>query len=79
MKKNDFNQMKNSDIKELLIKVKTLKAEIADLVMDKNSRKLKDLKAISKKRKDVSQVLTIVKQKQIMSDLEKLVSKKGGK
>lgn len=70
MKKNELTQIKGLDIKELREKSKLLKKEITDLVMDKNMKKLKDVKVISKKRKDLAKVLTVLKQKEILSQLE---------
>lgn len=70
MKKNDFIQIKGLDIKELVLKTKALKIEIADLVVDKNMKKLKDLKMISKKKKDIAQILTVIRQKQLLGQLE---------
>lgn len=76
MKKNEFMQIKGLDLKELKLKIKALKEEIADFEMDKNMRKLKDLKIISKKRKDVAQILTVMKQKELLAQLEPKVEKK---
>ncbi len=70
MKKNDFIQIKALDLSELKQKAKTLKLEIEDVVMDKNMKKLKDLKTIFKKRKDLAQVLTVARQKQLLAELE---------
>ncbi len=70
MKKNEFTQIKGLDAKELLLKAKTLKGEIGNLMMDKNMKKLQDLRSISKKKKDLAQVLTIVGQKQQLVKLE---------
>ncbi len=79
MKKNEFVVIKGLDIKELKTKLKTLKKEIADLSMDKNMKKLKDLKTIDKKRKEIAQVLTVLNQKQTLAKLEPKVEeeKKG--
>lgn len=71
MKKNDFAQIKGLDMKELAQKVKVYRQELADLNLDKNMKKLKDLRVIFKKRKDMAQVLTVLKQKQILAELEK--------
>ncbi len=79
MKKNDLTQVKSFDIKTLVEKAKNTKKEIADLIMDKNMSKLKDLKVISKKRKDLAQILTILKQKQLLESLESKVSAEGEK
>ncbi len=70
MKKNDYMVVKALDIKELIIKTKALRIEIADLVMNKNMKKLKDLRSISKKRKDIASVLTILRQKELLKELE---------
>lgn len=76
MKKNDLTKIKNLDIKELKEKVIAIKKEIADLVLDKNMKKLKDVKSVSKKKKDLAQVLTIIRQKEMLGELE---GKKGVK
>ena len=43
--------------------------------MGKNRNVLKDLKSISKKKKDISQVLTVIKQKQLLAQLEPKIEK----
>lgn len=78
MKKNELIQIKGLDVKELNGKAKTLKKEIADLVMDINMKKIKDLKSVGKKRKDLAQVMTVIRQKEILGQLE-LTKKKGFK
>lgn len=70
MKKNEFVQIKGLDLKELKVKVKALKNEIASLTLDKNMKKLKDLKMVSKKKKDLAKVLTVIRQKELLSQLE---------
>ena len=70
MKRQQLIQIKGLDLKELKEKAKALKSEIADLVMDKNMKKLKDLKIIRKKRKDLAQVLTVARQKEMLQQLE---------
>ncbi len=70
MKKNEFTSIKGLNIKDLKEKVKNLKKETADLTMDKNMKKLKDLKMISKKRKETAQLLTLIKQKETLKQLE---------
>lgn len=79
MKKKEFIQIKGLDLKELKDKVKALKAELVNLVMDKNMKKLKDLKMISKKKKEIAQILTLMKQKEILQELESKVEEKEGK
>ncbi len=80
MKRNEYLQIKGLDIKELKVKVKTLREEVGSLVLDKNTRKLKDLKIISKKKKELAQVLTVIRQKELLSELEtKVANPKAGK
>lgn len=79
MKKNELVQIKGSDTKELTSKSKAIRIEIADLILDKNMKKLKDLKTISKKRIDLAQILTILRQKELLEELESKVVKKGDK
>lgn len=70
MKKNELTQIKGLDLKDLRLKANSIKEEIDNLVMDKNMKKLKDLKMISKKRKFLAKVLTIVRQKEMLEQLE---------
>lgn len=71
MKRNDFLEIKNLTKKEIVKKVGDLKNEILSLIIDKNTKKLKDLKVISKKRKEVAKMLTLIKQKTLLESLEK--------
>lgn len=71
MKRNDLVEIKSLDTKALQLRVRDLKKEIDNLIIDKNMNKLSDLKAISKKRKDVAQISTIVNQKLALGKLEK--------
>lgn len=70
MKKNEFVQIKGLDLKELRTKANGLREEVANLVLDKNMKKLKDKKSIFKKKKDLAQVLTVVRQKELLIELE---------
>lgn len=70
MKKNDLNQIKGLPVQELLTKIKLLRKEIEDATFDKNMKKLKDLKIISKKRREQAQILTVVRQKELLGELE---------
>ena len=69
------NEIKVLDIAALLAKVKALKIEINDLVLDKNMNKLKDLKVISKKKKELARVFTVLSQKEMIKKLESKESK----
>ena len=70
MKKNELSQLKGLSSTDLVGKAKSLKKEIAEAVFDKNMKKLKDVKTIFKKRKDLARVLTILRQKQLITGLE---------
>lgn len=76
MKRNDLTQIKGLDLKELLVKAKSVREEIANLLLDKNMKKLKDIKMISKKRKDLAQILTIMRQKELIMLLENTTNEK---
>lgn len=69
MKKGELTQIKGLSINELNRKAKSLKLEIDNLVMDKNMKKLKSLKMIGKKRKDLAKVLTVIRQKELVEAL----------
>ena len=71
MKKNDLLDIKALDEKSLRQKVKQARVELSDLVLDKGMNKLKDVKTISKKRRDLARLLTILRQKELLSELEK--------
>lgn len=70
MKRADFNELKNLSVLELSKKAALLYEELSNLVIEKNMRKVKDVKTASKKRKEVAQILTLVRQKTILADLE---------
>lgn len=70
MRKNDFHETKNLNIKALIEKVRISKVELSDLIMDKNIGKLKDLRSVSKKRRDIAQLQTVLRQKQLLEQLE---------
>ena len=70
MKRNELTQIKGLDLKELRLKAKTMRQDLANLSLDKNMKKVKDLKIVSKKRKDIAQILTLIRQKQLLAELE---------
>lgn len=71
MKKNELAEVKKLEIKALRERVKKVRLEVAELVMDKNMNKLTSLKDLRNKKKDISQILTVLKQKQLIVELEK--------
>lgn len=71
-----MTEIKKLDIKELQVRAKRLEKEIADLTLDKNMKKMKDTKMIHKKKKDLAQVLTVIKQKEQLSVFSNQLSDK---
>lgn len=69
MKKNDLQEIKKLDEKALIAKAVLLKQEVSSLVLDKNTNVLKDSRKIFKVRKDLAQILTVLRQKQLLSEL----------
>lgn len=70
MKRTEFNELKNLGLQVLIKKVLQAKGELADLVLDKNMKKLKDVKQAGKKRRDIAQMMTVIRQKQLLVQLE---------
>lgn len=70
MKRTEFTQIKGLSVLELASKAKSIRKEIADLIIDNNMKKLKDTRLVFKKRKDLAQVLTVIRQKQLLEQLE---------
>ena len=70
MKKQDLTDVKALDIKTLKERAKKLRSEIADLHLNKNMNKLADTKTIWKRRKNLAQILTVLKQKELLSMFE---------
>lgn len=70
MRTNDLKTVKVLTEEALIQKVRILRGELAEIILDKNMGKLKDVKAISKKKKDLAQVLTTLRQKQMLRGLE---------
>lgn len=73
MRKKDFINIKTFDIPSLLKMAEDKKDQLVDLVIDKNMKKLKDLKSVSKIKKDIAQILTLVRQKELLQELESKV------
>lgn len=70
MKRAEFNQLKSLDLEKLFLQVKNLKENLSKLMIDKNSQKLKDKREFFKKRKDLAKVLTVLRQKELLNELE---------
>lgn len=70
MKRNDLAEIKKIDIKSVIERIKKAQKEIAGLVIDKNTGKLANLRTIKNRRRDIAQMMTVVKQKQLLEKLE---------
>lgn len=71
MKKNDLAEVKKADNKILDERVAKIYKSLASLVLDKNMGKLTNKKEIKSKRRDLAQILTVQRQKELLSNLEK--------
>lgn len=69
MKRNDFLEIKKMDLTALVEKTRQTKSDIANLELDKSLNKLKDVKSISKKRKELAKMLTVLRQKTLLKEM----------
>lgn len=70
MKRNDLAEIKKLKTEQLQEKTAKIKEEISTLVLDKSMNKLSNIKQIKNKRKDLAQILTILRQKQLLQEGE---------
>ncbi len=75
MKKNALNEIKKAEIKALREKIQEAKKELREFKFDLNLGKLKDKRKVYKKRKDIAQMMTILRQKEMLEELESRVKK----
>ncbi len=68
MKNTEINEVKNLDVKTIISKVADLRKKLAKLQLGKDE---KDVKAVSRKRKDLARFLTILQQKKLLEELKK--------
>lgn len=76
MKRTELKEIKILEPKQILIKVKQIKSEITNIRLDrynstKNNEKAKDIKDMTKKRRDIAQMLTIARQKILLEEISK--------
>lgn len=72
MRKHDLADFRKREPEALREQVKRLRMEIADLLVEKSSGSTKDIKTVSKKRRDLAQILTILRQKELLAELERI-------
>ncbi len=70
MKNKDFAEFKKMESKDLTKKIAEARLELDKLIIQKNTGKLSDLKVISKKKREIARMATIVSQKMILARLE---------
>ena len=72
MKKTELKEIKGLEIKDLIARVKKAQQDLAEAFMARSegAKGSKDIKAIFKKRKDIAQMLTILRQKELVREIE---------
>lgn len=70
MKKNELMEIKKMDIPALEERIKQIRLEMVDLFLNKSIGKINNTKSLKNKRRDLAQSLTILKQKQLLKQLE---------
>jgi len=77
MKKTDLKEIRNLEPKQIRERVIKAKKDLQTLVLEKTQpgKGSKDVKAIFKKRKDIAKMMTILRQKELIGQLEKGVVK----
>jgi len=71
VKKKDFIELKGKEIADLLKMVKAKKTELAKLGPKVIAGEEKNLKKAAKIRKEVAQILTLIREKEILKKEEK--------
>lgn len=73
MKKQALAEIKKMDIKDIKERIKYSDEEMQKLVLDKSINKLTDVKTLRRKRKDIAQIATILRQKELLNQLEERI------
>lgn len=73
MKKQALAEIKNIDIQALKGRMQHSNEEMQKLVLDKSINKLTDVKTLRRKRKDIAQIATILRQKELLKQLEEQI------
>lgn len=71
MKRNELAEAKKSEIKDLIKRVSQIEAELMQLQIDKNAAKLSNLRQIFNRRKDLAQIKTVLRLKQLLTELNR--------
>ena len=70
MRKSDLVEIKKLEISGILSRINKFKSEILDLELKKGVKKLANLKEASLKRRALAQMMTILRQKELLNKLE---------
>jgi len=76
MKKDELTKLRTRSISQLTKTVDDNKKKYGKIIAESKAAKKKDLKNVKKLRKDMAQILTIIKEKEIIQGLEKKVEEK---
>ncbi len=71
MKRKDIEKLHQLSVQELREKLTQAKKELVDLRMSEGKEKIKDIKAMGKKRDEVARVMTILKEKEFLEGVRK--------
>ncbi len=67
MKKTASKDLEQKNAQELMSLLKTDREELAQLTLDKNTGKLKNLRSIFHKKKEIARILTTIRQKELLN------------
>ncbi len=67
MKKTASKDLEQKNAQELTSLLKTDREELAQLTLDKNTGKLKNLRSIFHKKKAIARILTTIRQKELLN------------
>lgn len=73
MKKQQLKDLRNKSVKDLTVSLSNLKKEVANLKINHQLGKLKNVRSISGKKRDIAQTFTVLNQK---LNIENITSKK---
>lgn len=67
MKKISHQDLEQKSEAELKTMLKTEKGELAQMILDKNTTKLKNLRSIFHQKKAIARILTMARQKELVN------------
>lgn len=79
MKKKDLQSLRSKSIKDLKKMVSEKKEEASETFIKMKTGQEKNLKKVKNLRTDVAQILTVIKEKEIVDEKEKAKETKGDK